>query len=154
MSRASAGSPALASLTAALRSRVSRAASIAARQASASVLSSVIGKGGEKAVAEKLQHLAAPRGDRRCHGLEVFVQACDEAGARSVGDRREAAQVGDQESGAKRLAGPAPDLAVQHAPPRREADIGVEHAEGQVEQGHPVGRQGEQRHEPVDARDL
>ncbi len=110
---------------------------------------------GEQPVAHEFQHVTAARHDRLGHGVEMVVQDADQLfGRRRIGKPREAAEIGEEQRGIDGLAEAAPDLAAQHAAAGRQADIGVEHLGGDVEQRDAVGGQAERRHHALDRRDV
>ena len=117
-SRSSTGSPAASRrrlIAAFAASALSAAASASAQAASAGRPPQREHR--QQAVAQKLQDLAAMPLDRLDDGAEMLVEARDQPlGGRAIGDRGEAAQIGDDDRCRELLRGPLPDLAAEDAP--------------------------------------
>ena len=90
----------------------------------------------EQAVAHVFQHLAAVRLDRGDLAVEIGVQDVDDGlGRQAVGQRGEAAQIGEPDRGIHALGVAAPDLATHDFLAGAVADIDVEQRGGLALQG-------------------
>ena len=146
------------SFSASIRASASVAASSAALQASARVAGAG-GEGREQAVAHEFQHLAAALHDRRHHAFEALVEQGDQLLAgRDIGQRGEAAQVGEEHDGVDALHLAALHRAGEDAARRIVAEIGGQQPLADRAQGDGLGGEGEQRqrllqHRPCPSRD-
>jgi hypothetical protein len=109
----------------------------------------------EQPVAHIFQHFAAMIPDRGNLAVEVIIQHIDHGFRRhAIGQRGEAAQIGQPDRGIHGLGMAAPDLAAEDALAGAVADIRIQQARRGARQANDLDHARQRRHDPSQRRQL